>query len=60
LLLMVPGLTLPASLLLVLQVTRPCFTKHSWGYLPLLRRVVRGSGARALTDADLVAEVEGA
>jgi hypothetical protein len=57
---MVPGLTLPASLLLVLQVTRPCFTKHSWGYLPLLRRVVRGSGARALTDADLVAEVEGA
>jgi hypothetical protein len=39
-----------------------CFVvpEHLRGYLPLLRRVVRGSGARVLTDADLVAEVEGA
>jgi hypothetical protein len=27
---MVPGMTLPASLLLVLQFARPCFTKHSF------------------------------
>lgn len=25
-----PGMTLPASLLLVLQITRPCFTKRSF------------------------------
>ncbi|MFF3128860.1 hypothetical protein ACFVRD_43005 [Streptomyces sp. NPDC057908] len=39
-----------------------CFVvpEHLRGYLPLLRRVLRGSGARVLTDADLVAEVEGA
>jgi hypothetical protein len=39
-----------------------CFVvpEHLRGYLPLLRRVVRVSGARVLTDADLVAEVEGA
>lgn len=39
-----------------------CFVvpEHLRGYLPLLRRVVRDSGARVLTDADLVAEVEGA
>lgn len=37
-----------------------CFVvpEHLRGYLPLLRRVVRGGGARVLTDADLVAEVE--
>ncbi|WP_415940124.1 hypothetical protein [Streptomyces sp. 039-1] len=37
-----------------------CFVvpEHLRGYLPLLRRVVRGSGARVLTDADLVAEVK--
>lgn len=39
-----------------------CFVvpEHLRGYLPLLGRVVRGSGARVLTDADLVAEVAGA
>ncbi|MGW7529799.1 restriction endonuclease-related protein [Streptomyces sp. NPDC054783] len=39
-----------------------CFVvpEHLRGFLPLLRRVVRDSGARVLTDADLVAEVEGA
>ncbi|MFE4515205.1 hypothetical protein ACFRMQ_13580 [Kitasatospora sp. NPDC056783] len=39
-----------------------CFVvpEHLRGYLPLLRRAVRGSGARVLTDTDLVAEVEGA
>ncbi|MFE2728038.1 hypothetical protein [Kitasatospora sp. NPDC059327] len=39
-----------------------CFVvpEHLRGYLPLLRREVRGSGARVLTDTDLVAEVEGA
>lgn len=37
-----------------------CFVvpEHLRRYLPLLRRVVRGGGARVLTDADLVAEVE--
>ncbi|WP_228183852.1 hypothetical protein [Streptomyces anulatus] len=37
-----------------------CFVvpEHLRGYLPLLRRVVRGSGARVLTDGDLVAEVK--
>lgn len=37
-----------------------CFVvpEHLRGYLPLLRRVVRGSEARVLTDGDLVAEVK--
>lgn len=37
-----------------------CFVvpEHLRGYLPLLRRVVQDSGARVLTDADLVAEVK--
>jgi hypothetical protein len=50
LLLMVPGLTLPASLLLVLQVTRPCFTKHSFEtFVHLVTGMVAQTGRRTVT-----------
>ncbi|MFF3005676.1 transposase [Kitasatospora sp. NPDC057940] len=48
--LMVPGMTLPASLLLVLQVTRPCFTKHSFEtFCHLVTGTVARTGRRTVT-----------
>lgn len=47
---MVPGMTLPASLLLVLQVTRPCFTKHSFEtFCHLVAGMVAQTGRRTVT-----------
>jgi DDE superfamily endonuclease len=47
---MVAGLTLPASLLLVLQVTRPCFTKHSFEtFCHLAAGLVAQTGRRTVT-----------
>lgn len=47
---MVPGMTLPASLLLVLQVTRPCFTKHSFeAFCHLVAGTVGQTGRRTVT-----------
>jgi DDE superfamily endonuclease len=47
---MVPGMTLPASLLLVLQVTRPCFTKHSFEtFCHLVAGTVGQTGRRTVT-----------
>src|SRR5258705_4980435 len=47
---MVAGMTLPASLLLVLQVTRPCFTKHSFEtFCHLAAGMVAQTGRRTVT-----------
>jgi hypothetical protein len=47
---MVPGVTLPASLLLVLQITRPCFTAHSFEtFCHLLAGMVATTGRRTVT-----------
>ncbi|MEY9988000.1 hypothetical protein ABIE67_010188 [Streptomyces sp. V4I8] len=47
---MVPGMTLPASLLLVLQVTRPCFTKHSFEtFCHLVAGMAAQTGRRTVT-----------
>jgi hypothetical protein len=47
---MVPGMTLPASLLLVLEVTRPCFTKHSFEtFCQLATGMVAQTGRRTVT-----------
>ena len=47
---MVPGMTLPASLLLVLQVARPCFTKHSFEtFCHLVAGIVAQTGRRTVT-----------
>ncbi|MFI2207506.1 transposase [Streptomyces sp. NPDC020192] len=47
---MVPGITLPASLLLVLRVTRPCFTKRSFEtFCHLVAGSVAQTGRRTVT-----------
>jgi len=47
---MVPEMTLPASLLLVLQVTRPCFTKHSFEtFSHMVAGMVAQTGRRTVT-----------
>jgi hypothetical protein len=47
---MVPGMTLPASLLFVLQVTRPCFSKHSFEtFCHLAAGMVAQTGRRTVT-----------
>jgi DDE superfamily endonuclease len=47
---MVPGMTLPASLLLVLQFARPCFTRHSFEtFCHLAAGMVAQTGRRTVT-----------
>ncbi len=47
---MVPGMTLPASLLFVVEVTRPCFTKHSYQTsCHLVAEMVTQTGRRTVT-----------
>ncbi|WP_324290582.1 transposase [Streptomyces sp. H27-H5] len=47
---MVPGMTLPASLPLVLRVTRPCFTKYSYQtFAHLVVGMVAQTGRRTVT-----------
>jgi hypothetical protein len=47
---MVPGMTLPASLLLVLRITRPCFTEHTFEtFCHLAAGMVAQTGRRTVT-----------
>ncbi|WP_343308446.1 transposase, partial [Streptomyces sp. SID5770] len=47
---MVPKMTLPASLLLVLEITRPCFTRHSYQtFCHLVAGMVAQTGRRTVT-----------